>query len=195
MANKSMRFFIISVLLLTVALAGCNNQKIESNISSQVAPFQFTNQNNEPFASEQLDNQWWIAYFFYTNCKLVCPHTTANMVNVQQTLDADGYQPPIIAFSVDPDFDTPEVLTEYAATYDANLHNMTFLTGYDFPTIKKLSNESFKTMLDGGGPDDHAYAHSTYFFLVNPDGEVVKRYDGMIMDDLQYLIEDIKKVM
>lgn len=164
-------------------------------MSSTIASFEFTDHYNQPFASVQLEDHWWIAYFFYTNCKMVCPQTTANIVNVQNALYADGLKPPIIGFSVDPDFDKPEILLDYAETYDANLENMTFLTGYDFDTIKNLSNESFKTVLDGGGPDDHAYAHSTSFFLINPDGKIIKRYDGLSKGDLDILIEDVKKVM
>lgn len=181
--------------MLTLILVGCSSNQIETNMSATVAPFEFTDQHNQAFSSDQLEGQWWVAYFFYTNCKMVCPQTTANMVNVQETLALDGLQPPLIGFSVDPDFDTPDVLIDYAATYHADLDNFTFLTGYDFDTIKKLSNNSFKTALDNGGPNDHAFAHSMFFFLINPNGEVVKRYDGMSMDDLQYLIEDIKKVM
>jgi len=164
-------------------------------MSATVADFEFTDQDNEAFASDQLKDGWWIAYFFYTNCRMVCPHTTANILNVQATLSDAGMTPPIVGFSVDPDFDTPAVLQDFAATYDADLENTTFLTGYDFDTIKELSNKSFQTILEGGGPEEHVYAHSTFFFLINPEGEVVKRYDGLSKIDYENLIEDVKKVM
>ncbi len=164
-------------------------------MSATVADFEFTDQNNETFASEQLKDDWWIAYFFYTNCKMVCPQTTANIVNVQATLSNDGITPPIIGFSVDPNTDTPAVLQDYASMYDANLENMIFLTGYDFDAIKELSNKSFKTVLEGGGPEDHAYAHSTSFFLINPKGKVIKRYDGLSKLDLENLVADVEKIM
>lgn len=164
-------------------------------MSSTVTDFEFIDQNNETFSSEQLEDGWWIAYFFYTNCKMVCPQTTAHIVNVQASLSEDGMTPPIVGFSVDPDFDTPEVLRDYAAMYEATAGNLTFLTGYDFDVIKELSNKSFKTVLDGGGPDDHAYAHSTSFFLINPKGEVIKRYDGLSKLDMEILIAEVKKVM
>lgn len=185
----------IMLLIFTLTLFACSNEKIESNMSSTVTDFEFIDQNNKPFASEQLKDNWWIAYFFYTNCKMVCPQTTANIVNVQATLSNDGITPPIIGFSVDPDIDTPAVLRDFATIYDANHDNMIFLTGYDYDTIKELSNKSFKTVLDGGGPEDHAYAHSTSFFLVNPKGEVIKRYDGLSKLDLEKLVADVKKIM
>ena len=194
MKNTSFNINLI-IFTLTLTLVACSNGKIESNISATVADFEFTDQHNETFSSEQLKGDWWIAYFFYTNCKMVCPQTTANIVNVQATLRDAGMTPPIIGFSVDPDFDTPAVLQDFAAIYDANFENMIFLTGYDFDKIKELSNKSFKTVLDGGGPEDHVYAHSTSFFLINPKGEVIKRYDGLSKLDYENLIADAKKVM
>lgn len=183
------------LLIFTITLVACSNEKVERNMSSTIADFEFTDQNNETFTSNELKDDWWIAYFFYTNCKMVCPQTTANIVNLQATLSNDGITPPIIGFSVDPDTDTPAVLQDFATIYDANLEHMTFLTGYDFDTIKELSNESFQTVLDGGGPEDHAYAHSTSFFLVNPKGEVIKWYDGLSKLDLEKLVKDVKKIM
>lgn len=164
-------------------------------MSSKVTDFEFTDQDNEAFASEQLKDDWWIAYFFYTNCTMVCPQTTANIVNVQETLSEEGMTPPIVGFSVDPDYDTPEVLQDYAAMHDANSESMAFLTGYDFNEIKALSNKSFETVLDGGGPEGHAYAHSTSFFLINPKGEVIKHYDGLSKTGYEELITDVKEVM
>lgn len=190
--NKRFHFIILGIILL---LAACGSEKIEPNMSSTIADFEFTNQHEETFASDELKEEWWIAYFFYTNCKMVCPQTTANILNIQDQLSDSGLTPPIIGFSVDPDFDTPAVLQEFAEDYGATFDNLTFLTGYDFETIKELSNDSFQTALDGGGPVDNNYAHSTYFFLINPKGEVIKRYDGMSREDSEEIIADLEKVM
>lgn len=189
------RLLKINLLIFTLILVACSQEKVEPNMSATVADFEFTNQHNEAFASEQLKDDWWIAYFFYTNCKMVCPQTTANILNVQEALSDAGMTPPIIGFSVDPTFDVPAVLQEFTATYGADFDNWILLTGYDFDIIKELSNESFKTVLDGGGPEDHIYAHSTSFFLINPEGEVIKRYDGLSKVDYENLIADVEKVM
>ena len=49
----------------------------------------------------------------------------------------------LVSFTVDPEFDTPEVLKEYAKSYEIDLNNWTFLTGYDYDTIEELSVKSF----------------------------------------------------
>lgn len=184
----------ILILLLTVLLAGCGS-KIEANMDSKIDSFSFTTQDENTLKSEDLDGDYWIAYFFYTNCTMVCPRTTANIVNVQDQLIDDGIEPTIVGFSIDPDYDTPDVLTDYSAENGINNDYFTLLTGYDFDTIRTLSKESFKTVLEGGGPDDHAFIHSTYFFLVDPDGKIIKRYDALSQDENGLLVEDASKVM
>ena len=48
-------------------------------------------------------------------------------------------------------------------------------------------------MLSEGAADQRA--HSYYFYLINPDGEMVKKYDGLSVDEVDVLTEDLKKVM
>src|SRR5690625_1583230 len=104
-------------------LFACQNSSIEENMDSEVADFLFTNESEEPFGLKDVSGEYWIAYFLYTDCKLVCPTTTPNMVSVQEGLQAEGIDTQIVAFTVDLEKDTPEVLREYAAEYDVDLTN------------------------------------------------------------------------
>lgn len=189
------KLFTISIILLISFLVACSGEKIDTNMSEEVADFNFTTQDNEQFGLKDLEGEWWVAYFMYTNCTIVCPTTTPHMVSAQNKLSEDGLNPQIVSFSVDPEHDTPDVLQEYADEYEADLDNWAFLTGYEFDEIQDLAEDSFKTVLDDGGPDSHEYSHSTYFYLVNPDGEIIKRYDGMSYEEMDLLVNDLKEVM
>jgi len=188
--------FLLSYLLLAFLfiLSSCQVGKLETNMSSKLEDFEFLSQDEEIIGLKDLKGKWWLAYFLYTDCKLVCPTTTPNMAKVQKDLKDLGLDVEIIAFTVDPDKDYPAVLKEYASQYDLDLSNWHFLTGYDFDEIKKLSNESFQTVLERGGPTDHAFAHSTAFFLVNPKGVVIKRYDGMSLKEAENIVQDLKNL-
>lgn len=190
-----MRYLQTLILLLVIVLSACDDDIIDTDMSEEIADFQFTTQDNEKLSLHDLKGKWWIAYFMYTDCTIVCPQTTPNMVNIQKELDEMGLEPQIVSFSIDPENDTPDVLKEYAHEYQADLSTWTFLTGYDFNEIQKLSKDSFKTVLEDGGPDAHEFVHSTYFFLVNPDGEMVKRYDGLSDDETDLIVEDLEKVL
>lgn len=161
-------------------------------MSEMIPDFEYTTQDDEPLGLQELKGDWWIAYFSYTNCTTVCPRTTANMVNIQDELKKDGYTPRIISFGIDPEYDTPDVLKEYAKDFGADLNTMSFLTGYDFETIRTLSMNTFQASLVEGALEQKS--HSYYFYLINPEGEIVKHYDGMSDKENGLLVEDIKAV-
>lgn len=189
------RFSQVFILVFIFLLAGCNQQAIETNMSETIDGFQATTQDQEAITASDLEGEWWIANFMYTNCTMVCPTMTPNLIRVQNDLAELDLDTQIISFSIDPDYDTPQVLKEYAEEYQIDLSNWNFLTGYDFEEIQDLSENNFKTVLADGGPDGHEFVHSTYVFLINPDGEVIKQYDGISEDELQTLVDDLDTVM
>lgn len=188
-----MKIKVAILLCATILFLSACNKKIETNMSEKIPDFTFTTQDDKPLGLDDLKGDWWIAYFSYTNCITVCPRTTANMVSVQEKLKEEGLQPRIVSFGIDPDYDTPEVLKKYAADFGADLNTMSFLTGYDFETIQDISKNTFLSILEKGALDQRA--HSYYFYLVNPDGEIVKRYDGLTATENELLIEDVKTVL
>lgn len=184
----------ILALSFILFLAACGGDKIETNMSEDVLPFEFTTQDNNTLSNKDLEGEWWVTDFVFTNCTSVCLPMTTNMAQLQSKMKEEDIDAQLVSFSVDPDYDSPEVLKEYAADYNADLNNWTFLTGYDFQTIKELSIKSFKSLLVEAQPDDDQVTHGTSFFLVNPDGEVVKKYNGTISSEMDVILEDLKAV-
>lgn len=184
---------LLLVFILLTLLVACGG-KIEENISEQLPEFEYTTQNGETFGLNDLKGQWWLASFVYTNCKTVCPVMTKNMAKLQQELKENKLDIQIVSFSVDPEFDTPEVLKQYAKDYGVDFSNWTFLTGYQFKTIQDLSMNYFKTSLQKASPGtgNDQIAHGTSFFLVNPKGKIVKKYDGVGEEGQKQAILDIK---
>src|SRR5699024_68373 len=89
------------------------------------------------------------------------------------------------------DYDSPDVLKEYADEYDANLDNWDFLTGYDFETIRKLSIKSFRAPLKEPAYGSDQVTHDVRFFLVDPEGNIVKGYKGIEKETIDTLLDDI----
>jgi len=187
---KHLRFFMLSLVLFLAACGG----EIESNISGTVEEFEFTTQDNETFSSSDLEGQWWVADFIFTNCTTVCLPMTTNMSELQELLAEEGMDIQLVSFTVDPDYDSPEVLKEYAESYQADLSNWSFLTGYEFETIQELSVNSFRSEAEQL-PDTDQVMHGVRFFLVNPDGEVIKHYYGIDMDEVETIVDDLKIVL
>lgn len=191
-----MKLYKIIPLLAVLLLAACGQSKIETNMSQDVKNFEYTNQDGKRFGLKNLKGDWWIADFIFTNCTTVCLPMTSNMKQLQTMAAKEKVDVQLISFSIDPDRDKPDVMKKYAKSYSANTKNWNFLTGYDFETIKELSVLSFKSLAEKPpeGADTDQFTHGTSFFLVNPDGEVIKRYDGSDHKSIENIVDDLKKV-
>src|SRR5690606_11784817 len=111
--GNGMKFFKWIPLSLFFFLVACSGYPIETNMSEEVADFEFTTQDNETLSSEDLEGKWWIADFIFTNCTTVCLPMTYNMSQLQTALKEENLDVNLVSFSVDPDYDTPEVLRKY----------------------------------------------------------------------------------
>lgn len=180
---------------MVLFLSACGNKlPIDTDMSEEVADFSFTTQDNETLSLDDLNGGWWIADFVFTNCETVCLPMTSNMAKLQVEVESNEIPIQFVSFSVDPDYDKPEVLKEYGEQYDANFDTWSFLTGYDLKTIKKLSIKSFRALLKEPEYGSDQVTHDIRFFLVNPDGEVVKGYDGTKAENIDKILEDVKKL-
>ncbi|WLV23941.1 SCO family protein [Aciduricibacillus chroicocephali] len=191
-----MKIYKIIPLLAILLLAACGQSKIETNMSVDVKSFEYRNQDGNKFGLKDLKGNWWVADFIFTNCTTVCLPMTSNMKQLQNRAAKENVDVQLVSFSIDPDRDKPDVLKKYAKSYNADTKNWNFLTGYDFNTIKELSVLSFKSLAEKPpeGTDTDQFTHGTSFFLVNPDGKVIKRYDGSDNKSIDAIVDDLKKV-
>src|SRR5690606_38040008 len=191
---------LLLIGLIAIFLAACNNESKQGAHDGNggglgnVGEFSAITQSGEEFNVTDLEGEWWIADFIFTNCTTVCLPMTANMAKLQEMMKEEGIDAQLVSFSVDPDFDTPEILKAYGESYKADFYNWNFLTGYDFDTIKELSSKTFKSMLAETPEGTNQVTHGTSFFLVSPEGEVIKSYNGAISDNMKSIISDLKKV-
>lgn len=200
---------ILLITLTTLFLAACgsndanseveekmkNEDKIESNMDETFTDFDFINQDKESVGLDDLKGEYWIADLVFTNCTTVCIPMTGNMKRLQdEMIEEDLTNIELISFSVDPDYDTPKVLSDYADEYGADLSNWSFLTGYDFDKIKEISIKTFRSMLQEPQPGNDQVTHGTRFFLVNPEGDVIKSYDGVNRRVTEEIIDDLNKL-
>lgn len=189
------KYIHILTLSFVFVLAACGGEKVETNMESTVPDFEYTTQDGDTLSNEDLQGKYWVADFIFTNCTTVCLPMTSNMAILQEKLDeANLDNTHLVSFSVEPDRDTPEVLTEYADEYGADLTNWSFLTGYDFETIKELSIKSFKSIVEAAPDGEDQVTHGTHFFLVSPEGEIIKNYSGVETEQMDQIVADIENL-
>jgi protein SCO1/2 len=150
--------------------------------------FTLTDQHGKAFGTQNLRGKVWVADFVFTTCTGLCPMMTQQMGEFQKKTAGSDIQ--MVSFSVDPEHDTPAVLTAYANDAKADLTRWHFLTG-DKEQLWKISN-SMKLAVGAG--DDHQVMHSSHFLLVDRDGHVRGVYDYKDSGFMAQLVADANKV-
>ncbi|MBX9972698.1 SCO family protein [Cytobacillus firmus] len=185
-------FAIIVSAFMLIVLSACGQSGIKDALNWELADFKYTNQDNKEFGLKDLEGKVWVADFIFTNCEDVCMPMTANMKKLQDLAKKEGIENiEFVSFSVDPNVDTPEVLKEFASTYNADFSNWHFLTGYAQEEIEKYAMEYFKTIVKKPQSGDQVI-HGTDFYLVDQNGNVMKYYTGLNEIPLDEIMNDIK---
>jgi protein SCO1 len=107
-----------------------------------IPDFTLTDQRGRPVRRADLEGKVWVAGFIFTNCPEECPLMTAEMAQLQSDL-ANMPDFRLVSISVDPERDTPPVLSQYAARFNADPERWLFLTG-DKGAIYRLAREGFR---------------------------------------------------
>jgi protein SCO1/2 len=153
--------------------------------------FTLTAEDGRAFGSADLRGYVWMAGFIFTRCPTICPVLTGTMGRIQRRARGieQGFR--MVSFSVDPQYDTPQVLAEYARKHKASPRLWRFLTG---------SSEAMKqTVVDGlkismGAPEgDQDFAsifHGTHFVLVDQQGRIRGYYDSSNPEVVDQVLHD-----
>ena len=99
----------------------------------------------------------------------------------------------LVSFSVDPDRDTPQVLTRYAENFKADRDRWLFLTG-DKEQISHLVQAGFRLSaapVTESGSEDRGVLHSPRFVLIDRETKIRGYYDSRDIEALARLKEDV----
>jgi protein SCO1/2 len=166
---------------------------------AKVPNFEFTNQNGQLISNSFYEGKVYVVEFFFTTCPTICPKMNENMVKIQNefygNLDFG-----IASFSINPKYDTPEILKQYATDHGATLKNWNFLTG-DQDKIYELANAGFTLYAGENSNAEGGFEHSGMFALIDKKGIIRSRldehgnpiafYEGLEAKGVQMIKEDI----
>jgi cytochrome oxidase Cu insertion factor (SCO1/SenC/PrrC family) len=163
----------------------------------QVANFTLTDRSGKAVRRADLDGKVWVAGFVFTSCGGPCPQVSATMARLQKEL-ADQPDFRLVTFTVDPERDTPEVLTRYAEQYKADPDRWFFLTGKQ-DAVYALIKESFKLGVEqaqgSARQPGSEVTHSTRLALVDRHGHVRGYYEGRQTDEQGAKVDDVPRLV
>jgi len=181
--------FVIGIVTLTLIRPLLRRVPEPPPVLSQLPAFTLVGIDGRPFGSEDLKGQVYVASFFFTSCRSICPAMMKGVARLQDGFaqrNLDGIR--LVSISVDPEHDTPEVLAAYGTSLGVDPRRWTLLTG-EPAAIKSLVVDGFKTPLvspppDGPQPID--IAHTGKLVLVDGSGRIRGYYgtDEMGLDEV-----------
>jgi protein SCO1/2 len=153
--------------------------------------FRLVDQEGQAFGGAELRGYVWVAGFIFTRCPTICPAISARMAKIQHRARGieQGFR--LVSFSVDPAYDTPARLAEYARRYRASPRMWKMLTG-SIDGMKGTVEDGLKIAMGtpAGENDFASLFHGTHFVLVDRDLRIRGYYDSNAPDVEDRLLHD-----
>ena len=158
----------------------------------KIADFQFVDQDSAVVTNETFRDKIYVADFFFTSCRTICPIMKTQMLRVY---DAMRNNPDVLLLShtIDPEYDTVGLLQDFAERLGVTSDKWHFVT-CDKDSIYNIAQKSYfaTAMEDGSEPD--GFIHSGAFLLIDKEQRIRGKYDGTKEDDVNRLLADIDKL-
>jgi protein SCO1/2 len=182
------------IALAYTSFRGTRIQPIPAHLEpiSPVPDFQFTDQSGKPFGLADLKGKIWVANFIFTRCKGPCPITVLRMQDLNTKLKKVRGNVELVTFTVDPEYDTPEILKTFSEPLGADPASWKFLTGTP-DAIQKIVVTGLLQPL--AKEPDGTPAHSSRIVLVDGKGWLRGYHDGLDPEAVQKLMVDIGELL
>ncbi len=205
MKKKLLWINVFSIGLLTafyfLLFAGTDYYKAKLPVLNYVKDFSFTDQNGEQTTQRKFNGKVYVAEYFFTTCKGICPKMNANMKTVYEKFKSEP-DFAIISHTSMPETDSVPLLKAYELKLLATgnrqpaTRNWYFVTGSK-DSLYKMARESY--LLDNEKNNSlnikDQFIHTQFFAVVDKEGRVRGVYDGLKNDELDKLSKDIKDLL
>jgi protein SCO1/2 len=149
----------------------------------EVPNFTLRNQSNREIHVRDYRGKALLLTFIYTRCPLpeYCTLMSDNFAQIDRALSRDPelYEKThLLSISIDPGYDTPEVLKSYGAAHTERYEQETFahweFAGGTSEQVKKIAEYFGLTYF----PENDQIIHSLRTVIISPEGKVAKIYSG-----------------
>ncbi len=189
-------FFVVLFAVFYIVLTNTTDfAKVKLPILNTVQNFYFIKQDSSKVSQQEVRNRVYVAEFFFTTCKGICPKMNKNMKAIYEKFKTDSNFL-VISHTVNPGTDSLPVLNHYADSLGASKENWWFVTGSK-ADLYRAARESY--LLDDPKNNskniDEQFLHTQFFTLVDRQGRVRGVYDGIKKDEVEQLVKDINELI
>ncbi len=182
---------VLSIVVSVIMIPKYIDQSFRQNplpVLNRVPDFSLINSSTDEVTLYHLKDKIWIVNFIFTTCAGPCPIMSRQMASLHRSYKLED-NVRLVSISVDPEYDTPPVMAEYAARYGADTDHWYFLTGLR-ENIHALAVRGFKI-----GSIEEPVFHSTKFVLIDKQARIRGYYEGTDEDEVEILFQDVASLL
>jgi protein SCO1 len=193
------------IFIIALQLTGCNKAKEEKlpifgertfeggdTIYHTIADFKFTDQDSNVITPETFRDKIYVADFFFTSCRTICPEMKTQMLRVYDSIQNDP-EVLLLSHTIDPNYDTVGLLHDYAERLGVNSSKWHFVTGNKDSIYRIAQTSYFATAMEDKNEPD-GFIHSGAFLLIDKKKRIRGKYDGTKEEDVNKLLQDIERL-
>jgi protein SCO1/2 len=154
-----------------------------SDEGTSVPDFMLVNQDGKRIRLAQYRGKSILLTFVYTRCPLpdYCPLMTHNFAEIEKTMEKSPEfyaKTHLLSISFDSQYDTPNVLRNYARAFVMDRGSQTF-EHWEFATIPAAEKNDVTKFFDVFVTQEQGQiTHSMSTAIISPDGRIYKGYNG-----------------
>lgn len=172
---------------------------LDPNRPADIGDFELTERSGRKVTNKDLLGQPWAVCFVFTRCSGMCLQVSHQMRDLQN--DLKGAPVRLVTITVDPDYDTPEVLKNYADNFGAHPDRWLFLTGekeYVYRLLRGYFLQFVQEMTGKERQKGFEVIHTDDVLHIDAQGRIVKRYhakdDGDMILLRRALLAEVKQL-
>jgi len=174
-------FFVVLAVgfyyVLTLIIPGYDQKKVVP--ISFVRPFSFINQDGQKVTEKDVAGKVYVAGYFFTTCKSICPPMNNNLKMVYEALKGEK-DFLILSHTCDPGTDSVAQLKKFSDSMGVDTKRWIFLTGrkdslYNTARVSYTIDDPANNLKS----IDYQFIQSQFWALVDNNGDVSKIYDGL----------------
>jgi protein SCO1 len=194
--NKKAVFYIVFFVVLVSIFYMVVRPWIKPNDTiSVVQPFSFTNQDGRQVTEKDVAGKIYVAEYFFTTCRGICPRMNKNMRKVYDKFkDENNFL--ILSHTCQPEVDSVPVLKRYADSMGVDTNKWIFLTGRkdSLYTMARVSYTIDDPVNNLKSIEDD-FLHTQFWALVDEEGKVKKVYDALEENEVDAMIRQIRRML
>ena len=170
--------FVCAALITSLFVYHTSHQIKQANLSNNaglifpvprdIKNFELITANNQKFTENNLRNHWTLLFFGFTHCGSVCPATLDMMKRVYPDLHKTYPNLQVVLVSLDPERDTPDIVTKYATSFNPDFIGTTA----KMDELRKLQSQfGVYSARDENSGSNYQLQHTPSIMFITPEGK------------------------